>query len=288
MTILRLKGATHIWIDHNTFSDGSNPDDYSIKYFGRHYQQHDGAMDITNASDLVTVSFNYYHDHDKTTLIGGSDEFNGDIGKERITFHHNYYKNIVQRAPRVRYGQVHMYNNYYEGTVNHASYPFLYTMGVGYSSQIYAQNNYFNVDPGTKESALIGVFTGGTTFTDTGSVLNGVDVNIGLSMSISPVRWTPTLFNTMDPTKSVPSVVLSSAGAENTLTLPPIDKTAPTTSDNAPAGWSNKDVTVTFAASDSGSGVAEHLLHRGWRCRATRHLRCHHGRGQSYDLVLER
>ncbi|KRF43901.1 glycoside hydrolase [Paenibacillus sp. Soil787] len=35
-----------------------------------------------------------------------------------------------------------------------------------------------------------------------------------------------------------------------------IDKTAPTTSDNAPAGWSNKDVTVTFTASDSGSGVA--------------------------------
>ena len=43
---------------------------------------------------------------------------------------------------------------------------------------------------------------------------------------------------------------------QNTLFLPPIDKTAPTTSDNAPAGWSNKDVTVTFAASDNGSGVA--------------------------------
>ncbi|MDQ0890284.1 pectate lyase/pectin methylesterase-like acyl-CoA thioesterase [Paenibacillus sp. V4I9] len=254
---ITVKSATHIWIDHNTFSDGSNPDDYSIKYFGRHYQQHDGAMDITNASDLVTVSYNYYHDHDKTTLIGGSDGFTGDIGKERITFHHNYYKNIVQRAPRVRYGEVHMYNNYYEGTVNHASYPFLYTMGVGYSSQIYAQNNYFKVDPGTKESALIGVFTGGTTFTDIGSVLNGVDVNIGLNMSISPVSWTPTLFKTMDPTRSVPSVVLSSAGAENTVTLPPIDNTVPTTMDNAPAGWVNNDVTVTFTATDSGSGAAE-------------------------------
>ncbi|MDQ0920837.1 hypothetical protein QFZ78_007097 [Paenibacillus sp. V4I5] len=35
-----------------------------------------------------------------------------------------------------------------------------------------------------------------------------------------------------------------------------IDKTAPTTSDNAPAGWVNSDVTVTFNASDSGSGLA--------------------------------
>ncbi len=95
------------------------------------------------------------------------------------------------------------------------------------------------------------------TFTDTGSVLNGADVNIGLSKSISPVSWTPTLFPTMDPTRSVPSIVLSSAGAENTLTLPPIDNTAPTTMDNAPAGWVNNDVTVTFTASDSGSGVAD-------------------------------
>ena len=34
------------------------------------------------------------------------------------------------------------------------------------------------------------------------------------------------------------------------------DTTAPATADNAPAGWSNKDVTVTLTASDSGSGVA--------------------------------
>jgi pectate lyase/pectin methylesterase-like acyl-CoA thioesterase len=339
---ITVKGATHIWIDHNTFSDGEGKDDYSKLYYNRHYQQHDGTMDVTNASDLVTVSYNYFHDHDKTTLIGGSDQFTGDIGKERITFHHNYYKNIVQRAPRVRYGQVHMYNNYYEGTLNNASYPFLYTMGVGYASQIYAQNNYFNEDPGTEASALVGLFTGGTTFTDTGSVLNGVDVNIRLSKNISPVSWTPTLFTTMDPTRSVPSNVLSSAGAENTLTLPPtaptglsavagnaqvnlkwssatgatsynvkrsmtsggtymtitsnvtataytdtsvtdgttyyyvvtaansagestnsnevfvqIDNTAPTTMDNAPVGWVNNDVTVTFTASDSGSGVAD-------------------------------
>lgn len=36
-----------------------------------------------------------------------------------------------------------------------------------------------------------------------------------------------------------------------------IDKTAPTTLDNAPSGWVNSDATVTFISSDSGSGVAD-------------------------------
>ncbi|KIL38335.1 hypothetical protein SD70_27070 [Gordoniibacillus kamchatkensis] len=35
-----------------------------------------------------------------------------------------------------------------------------------------------------------------------------------------------------------------------------LDTTAPVTANNAPAGWVNKDVTVTLTASDSGSGVA--------------------------------
>ncbi|MHC0616559.1 OmpL47-type beta-barrel domain-containing protein [Paenibacillus sp. M.A.Huq-82] len=34
-----------------------------------------------------------------------------------------------------------------------------------------------------------------------------------------------------------------------------IDKTAPATTDDAPAGWVNKDVNVTLTASDSGSGI---------------------------------
>ena len=43
--------------------------------------------------------------------------------------------------------------------------------------------------------------------------------------------------------------------AKQTATIK-IDKTAPVTSDNAPASWVNTDVTVNLTASDSGSGVA--------------------------------
>lgn len=174
---LTIKNATHIWIGHNTFSDGSMPDDQANTYFGRQYQKHDGLMDITNASDLITVSYNHFHDHDKTTLVGGGDNFTDDTGKERVTFHHNYYQNVTERGPRVRYGQVHVYNNYYEGTKNNPSYPYLYSLGIGYKSQIYAQNNYFAMDQGLIASDLIQVL-GGTQFTDQGTVLNGSIVNL--------------------------------------------------------------------------------------------------------------
>lgn len=44
-----------------------------------------------------------------------------------------------------------------------------------------------------------------------------------------------------------------------TMFKPNIDKTAPTTTDNAPAGWADRDVTVTLSAGDNagGSGVAD-------------------------------
>ncbi|MFN0222451.1 pectinesterase family protein [Paenibacillus sp. KR2-11] len=207
-----VKGSTHVWIDHNVFSDDGGLDDPKHTYFGRKYQQHDGTVDITNASDLVTVSYNHFHDHDKTTLIGGSDEATGDAGKLRVTIHHNYYENAGQRVPRVRYGQVHVYNNYYAGSYTHPTNPYVYSLGVGYESQIYAQNNYFVNDPGTQPAAIIQV-SKGTKFTDTGSVLNGTDVNIAQSHGgLQAVAWTPTLYTTLDDTKEVPVIVKAQAG----------------------------------------------------------------------------
>jgi pectate lyase len=46
---------------------------------------YDGLLDITHAADWVTVSWNKFHDHYKTCLVGHSDN-NGaeDRGKVRI------------------------------------------------------------------------------------------------------------------------------------------------------------------------------------------------------------
>ncbi|KKK40062.1 pectate lyase [Mesobacillus campisalis] len=210
--MLTIKNSTHIWIDHNTFSDGSMPDDQSNTYFGRQYQQHDGLMDITNASDLVTVSYNHFHSHDKTTLVGGSDSYTDDEGKERVTFHHNYYQNVTERAPRVRYGQVHVYNNFYEGTKNHESYPHSYSLGIGFKSQIYAQNNFFAMDAGAQASDIIRIW-GGTQFTDEGSVLNGTEISLSAGTNLAPVDWKPTLYTSIDTAKDVPEIVKTKAGA---------------------------------------------------------------------------
>nr|WP_157276588.1 pectinesterase family protein [Paenibacillus sp. Soil766] len=211
---ISVKGSTHVWIDRNTFSDDGGLDDQSHKYFGRKFQQHDGTVDITNASDLVTVSYNYFHDHDKTTLVGGSDEATGDAGKLRVTFHHNYYQNVGQRVPRVRFGQVHVYNNFYDGFINHVNYPYLYSIGVGYKSHVIAQNNYFNVG-GATAASIIQVSPGGTEFTDKGSVLNGVPIQIAESKGgLLPASWTPTLYTSMNSTNEVIKV-RTLAGAED-------------------------------------------------------------------------
>lgn len=210
---ITIKNSTHVWIDHCTFDDGSRPDSQNGTYFGREYQHHDAALDISNASDLITVSYNYFHDHDKLGLVGNSDSATGDKDHLRVTYHHNYYKNVMQRAPRVRYGQVHIYNNYYEGSTSASTYPYSYSWGVGYSSKIYAQNNYFNVT-GATASKLASKFSGGTALYDSGTVLNGSSVNVSSSLGLSNnVGWTPTLHGTIDATSNVPSVVTANAGA---------------------------------------------------------------------------
>lgn len=258
---ISVKGSTHVWADHNTFNDIGGLDDPNHKYYGRKYQQHDGALDLTNATDMITVSYNYFHDHDKTTLIGGSDSFAGDAGKERITFHHNYYRNVGQRAPRVRFGQVHVYNNYYEGSTSHPNTPFLYAIGVGFESQVYAQNNYFAMDSGLSPSSLISV-SSGTAFTDEGSVLNGENVEISASNgTLQPVNWSPALYTSMDQTMEVPAIVIAQAGAERTQSG---DTYAPIwNSGNLMATQVNKNgLTLTWTEAADNIGVTGYKIYK--------------------------
>ena len=70
---ISLRDTNNVWIDHNTFEDRDTADATQPKYFGVLFQVHDGLLDITNASDLVTVSWNRFRNHDKMMLIGSSD-----------------------------------------------------------------------------------------------------------------------------------------------------------------------------------------------------------------------
>jgi pectate lyase len=216
---ISLRNADHVWIDHNTFEDRDTADDTQPHYFGVLFQVHDGLLDITNASDFVTVSWNRFRNHDKLMLIGSSDSAAADRGKLRVTLHHNLLDDIGQRAPRVRFGRVHVYNNYYqiERLPNYG-----YSWGVGIESAIYAQNNFFKTDKSVTPDQFIARFNGTAIF-DQGTHHNGtgandlVDVVAAWNAVNDPdlsenVGWTPTLFLEIEPTKKVLSSVLSGAG----------------------------------------------------------------------------
>ena len=112
----------------------------------------DGAFDIKNGSNNITFSwcrFKYptQKDHCFPNLIGHDDN-NGyiDKGKLKVTVHHNWYDiGCQQRMPRVRFGEVHVYNNYYGFMPTNPGSD--YAIGVGVECSILVENCYFdNID----------------------------------------------------------------------------------------------------------------------------------------------
>lgn len=137
-----LYNAKRVWIDRCTFSDGARPDRINRSLFGRPMQFHDGLLDMVRGSDLITVSYSHFKSHDKGLLIGNSDSRADDEGKLRVTMHHNWFEDVKERSPRVRYGRVHLYNNLYSANPG-ADYPYGYSIGVGFKSRIIAEANVF-------------------------------------------------------------------------------------------------------------------------------------------------
>ena len=204
---ITIQHATHVWIDHCTFSDGERKDKlypsvWAAPYDGSAYavDHHDGLVDVTGSANYVTLSYNHFRDHNKTTLIGSTDTASvNDTNPSllKTTLHHNFYQNVVQRLPRVRYGMVHIYSNYYTGVNGGTDYGWASGWTAGQGSKIYAENNVFEITGkatavankviGASVSAarvsscaaLAGMSTAycSTYMYDTGTVLNGVSVN---------------------------------------------------------------------------------------------------------------
>ena len=158
----------NIWIDHCTFTDGRFPDrEAPLGFHGERVGRHDGLLDIEDGSDFVTVSDSRFTDHDKAILIGSGDgRGDRDRGHLKVTLIRNLFTDIVQRAPRVRFGQVHVVNNVYRGRTTP-----LYALGVGMESAIFSERNVFRYRSGTPALAVADY--GGEHFHDTGSWFNG-------------------------------------------------------------------------------------------------------------------
>ncbi len=218
---ISLRETENVWIDHNTFEDRDTRDSSLPQHFGVLYQVHDGLLDITNASDLVTVSWNRFRNHDKMMLIGSSDSASADRGKLRVTLHHNLFDGIGQRAPRVRFGQVHLYNNLYDvrGTSNYN-----YSWGVGIESAIYAEENVFIADRNFAVDRIIDRFNGtalsvSNTLVIGPRVRNPVDLIAAWNEVNDPdlgfdAGWVPTLDHELLPAWTTPILVPLLAGPQ--------------------------------------------------------------------------
>ncbi|MET7682916.1 pectate lyase [Streptomyces sp. NPDC005423] len=213
-----LYGSTHVWLDHDTFTDGAHPDSSLPTYYGRVFEQHDGELDIVKGADYVTASWNVFADHDKTILIGNSDSAATaavDRGHLKVTLHHNLFSNLVERAPRVRFGQVDSYNNHFVAGSGYG-----YSYGIGLESQLVAEHNAFTLPAGVPNATVLKKWSDAPLTADDNYV-NGrrTDLiaahNAGVPGEIlrSGAGWTPTLRTSIDPVRAVPSVVDHGAGA---------------------------------------------------------------------------
>ncbi|OMP07749.1 Pectate lyase/Amb allergen [Corchorus olitorius] len=151
---LRLKECEHVIVCNLEFEGGKGPDAdaIQIKPNSKHIwidrcslrEYDDGLIDITRGSTDITVSRCHFSQHDKTMLIGADPSNVGDRCI-RVTIHHCFFDGTRQRHPRVRFGKVHLYNNY---TRNWG----IYAVCASVESQIYSQCNIY--EAGQKKVAF--------------------------------------------------------------------------------------------------------------------------------------
>ncbi len=172
---ISILGAEHVWIDRNTITDEPISDDTLPIENGKTRQCHDGAIDITRGANYVSVTYNVLDRHDKTMLIGASDSNTADIGRLKVTIANNIFTTTTQRAPRVRFGQVHVFNNYYVGSKTAAIYAHSYSTGIGTGGQVISQGNVFEITGAADCASVVTALNPNASsgFVDTGSLLNG-------------------------------------------------------------------------------------------------------------------
>jgi pectate lyase len=206
-----VEQGSHIWFDHDDISDGT-----------------DGNLDITLAADLVTVSWTKFHytprtdnsgndstgasGHRFSSLVGGSDNSPGDVGKLNVTWHHNWWAdNVVERQPRVRYGKNHLFNNLWTSSAAN------YCIRAGMDAMILAEANAFvGVKNPTQFNSSADQMTSYITAPTTGA-------NANLLMNTSGSAPTggggtpftmPTYSYTLDATSGLQAAVQAGAGPQ--------------------------------------------------------------------------
>jgi pectate lyase len=129
---IHIQDADHVWVDHNTLSSDLT---HGVDFY-------DGLLDVTHAGDYITVSWNHFATHIKTSLVGHDDDnASEDTGHLRISYHHNWFDQTMERGPRLRFGDpVHIYDNYYSNISGDTAY---YAIASTMNAGALVENNVF-------------------------------------------------------------------------------------------------------------------------------------------------
>jgi pectate lyase len=207
---ISIDNVSNIWVDHCTFTDAG-----------------DGAVDIKNGADFVTVSwckFQYTanNGHSFVNLVGHSDN-NGSTDMEhlRVTFHHNWYSTLChERMPSVRFGKAHIYNTFFDSPGNR------YCIRTRLYAQCLVENNYFKdvQNPWERYTTTVGDAPG--LLYASGNIFDNVTWHVGYDSKSSLIDGTDTVFvppyaYTLDAAAMVPAIVQWGAGADGKDGYPP-------------------------------------------------------------------
>ncbi|CAI9770627.1 unnamed protein product [Fraxinus pennsylvanica] len=126
---ISIFGSSHIWIDHNSLSHCA-----------------DGLIDAIMGSTAITISNNYFSQHNEVMLLGHSDSYHGDKVMQVTIAYNHFGEGLVQRMPRCRHGYFHVVNNDYTQWE-------MYAIGGSANPTINSQGNRFlaPVNPFAKE-----------------------------------------------------------------------------------------------------------------------------------------
>ena len=194
---ITIDGANNVWIDHCDTYDGQ-----------------DGNMDITNGANYIAVTWcKFYYtsassNHQFCNLLGNSDTKTTDRDKLKITMMYNWWTSgCVERMPRVRFGQVHVVNNYFNS--KQASY----CVRAGIEADILVESNYFD-SVSTPIDLYQNNFTAVTERNNVFNVTSGNKIGSGTS-------FTPPYSLIITPAANIKSIVSNpTCGAGATMQNP--------------------------------------------------------------------
>ncbi len=120
-------GSRDVWVDHMDLSRMS-----------------DRLLNVKNGSTDVTISWTKFHNSNKVMLLNNITSKNlfQNYARDsiaRVTLHHNYFFNTVQRNPRAQFGTSHLFNNLVE------NWDF-YGMSFSLEARALVEGNIFNND----------------------------------------------------------------------------------------------------------------------------------------------